>query len=48
MKKVVITVITVTFIGLLAGCATDNRLAPCPNFGAHCHQVPVNGWDDNQ
>ena len=33
---------------LLTGCAHNRLNAPCPHFGAHCHQVPVNHWDNRE
>lgn len=32
----------------IAGCASDNLTAPCPNFGANCKKIPVNSWDYQQ
>jgi len=30
----------------LAGCASSNLKAPCPDFGKHCQKVPVNHWNN--
>ncbi len=32
---------------MLTACANQApRLdAPCPDFGAHCHKTPINGWE---
>lgn len=29
----------------MAGCASENLKAPCPDYGKHCDQTPVNSWD---
>ncbi len=29
----------------LSGCASENLKAPCPNYGKHCDQIPVNSCD---
>ena len=33
------------FLFVLAGCASTNLTAPCPNFGKHCSKTPINSWN---
>ena len=31
---------------MLSGCMSQQPIgAPCPNFGRHCSQQPVNSWN---
>ncbi len=38
-------IILLCTLGVLSGCAKSELAAPCPNFGASCHQTPINTWD---
>ena len=48
MRKILLALTVLVFVGSLAGCASDNLNAPCPNFGSSCSKAPVNSWDYNQ
>ena len=41
-----VTAVFAVLVGLLlSGCASTSELrAPCPDFGKHCNERPVNGW----
>lgn len=45
IKIYLLNLMTLVLIASVAGCATDNLTAPCPNFGANCKKIPVNSWD---
>jgi hypothetical protein len=48
IKKYLFNLIPLILIASMAGCASDNLNAPCPNFGASCKKIPVNSWDYQQ
>lgn len=37
--------ITMCLSTLLVSCASESLKAPCPDYGKHCDQTPVNSWD---
>lgn len=43
LKKMCVATLVLVAV-LLGGCAKPNLSAPCPNFGASCHQTPINSW----
>lgn len=43
--KNIALLITACFSTLLASCASESLKAPCPDYGKHCDQTPVNSWD---
>jgi len=48
IKKYLLSLVLLVLTAVIAGCATDNLIAPCPNFGANCKKIPVNSWDYQQ
>lgn len=47
IRKVTTAMLVVTVSAWLAGCAEQSLKAPCPQYGAHCSQTPVNSWDSS-
>lgn len=45
MKRENMTIATLFFALLLNACSHQELKAPCPGFGAHCKQTPINSWD---
>ena len=45
-KSIAIVWVTLT-AAVLAGCTPSELKAPCGNYGAFCHKVPINSWNYN-
>jgi hypothetical protein len=45
MKREHMTITTLFFVLLLGACAQQELKAPCPDYGKHCKQTPINSWD---
>jgi len=45
MRREYISLATLCFALLLNACAQQELKAPCPDYGAHCKQTPINSWD---
>lgn len=46
MPRILTLSTLLVIIASLAGCASGNLHAPCPNFGASCTKLPVNISND--
>ena len=45
-KPMQLTVTLLLFLSISAcGSAHKDLTAPCPNYGRHCPQTPINSWD---
>ncbi len=47
-RKYLLNLILLVLTISIAGCASGNLTAPCPNFGANCKKIPVNSWNYQQ
>ena len=47
MKRIMILCFVTLSMVFLAGCATNNLTAPCPDYGKHCNKIQINSWDYN-
>lgn len=36
---------TLLFVLFLSACTQQELKTPCPDFGVHCKQIPINSWD---
>lgn len=46
MKKIIGLLSVITLIALSACSKVPDLDAPCPDYGRHCHQIPINAWDN--